>query len=34
VDAGTFAELVARGGVFTALAKAQFMDREREPATP
>ncbi|MGD0562177.1 MAG: glucan ABC transporter ATP-binding protein/ permease [Roseiarcus sp.] len=34
VEAGTFEALVAQGGVFAGLAKAQFMDREREPAPP
>ena len=34
VEAGTFDALVARGGLFAALAKAQFMGREREPAAP
>jgi glucan exporter ATP-binding protein len=34
VEAGTFEALVAQGGVFAALARAQFMDREREPAAP
>jgi ATP-binding cassette subfamily B protein len=33
VEEGTFESLVAQGGVFAALAKAQFMDSEREPAT-
>ncbi len=31
VEAGSFEALVAQGGVFAALAKAQFMDRVREP---
>ncbi len=34
VEAGTFEALIAQGGVFAALARAQFMDREREPAAP
>ena len=34
VEAGTFEALVAEGGVFASLAKAQFMDHEREPAAP
>jgi ABC-type multidrug transport system fused ATPase/permease subunit len=32
VEEGTFEALVAQGGVFAGLAKAQFLDREREPA--
>lgn len=34
VESGTFEELVARDGVFAALAQAQFMRGEREPAAP
>ncbi|HYA74358.1 MAG TPA: glucan ABC transporter ATP-binding protein/ permease [Roseiarcus sp.] len=34
VEAGTFEALLAQGSVFAALARAQFMDREREPAAP
>jgi len=34
VEAGTFEALLAQGRVFAALARAQFMDREREPAAP
>ncbi len=34
VEAGTFEGLLAQGGVFAGLAKAQFLDREREPAPP
>jgi hypothetical protein len=31
VEAGTFDELVRRGGAFAALAKAQFLTEHREP---
>jgi hypothetical protein len=31
---GLAGELIAEGGVFAALAKAQFLNREREPAVP
>ncbi len=33
VEAGTFEELVAKGGRFAALAKAQFMDQPLKPAS-
>jgi ATP-binding cassette subfamily B protein len=34
VEAGTFEALVAQGGVFAALARAQFIDRELQPSAP
>ena len=34
VESGTFESLVAQDGVFARLARAQFMQRESEPAAP